>query len=496
MLDNLLKKPWFPMAIRIVLLVAFMALMLSLYLGDVLGLRASTAMIMIWTLWWPLLYISLLFVARGWCGFLCPLGLANEAGNYLHKGRAINFVKYGFIAYVVFFLVVYWEQISGLFLSVSTTLLFLGVFSLAAFVTGILIQRMLFCRLFCPIGTILGIFSRLSFIGIRTDRGVCKECKTKECLIGGKTQPCVMFNNVPSINTNRNCLICSNCVKNCPHNSARLRWVKPGEELWQDSEQSYSESAFIIALLGFATVLTTKGTELARFMNTSLSGSLLRGMDFVVAIGAAIILFLAASLLSSAIGRLNLKTSLLRFGYAYLPLVFFIMLFTITFDFLGPWLNLGDSAIIPVKSLLLVIGMAWSVYAAYKISAVLSNRPSAIPHIALILLVGMLWFLALIPNSGKEVTVVAGEDFVDIEAYSMGYKPNIILAKEGPVKLRIHSKDITHAFDINEFNVHLVLKGGETKEVLVMADKKGKFRIHCSIPGHTEAGMKGYLIVD
>ncbi|MEH6471397.1 MAG: 4Fe-4S binding protein, partial [Halopseudomonas sp.] len=36
---------------------------------------------MIWGLWFPLVFISVIFSGRSWCGILCPMGAASEWAN-------------------------------------------------------------------------------------------------------------------------------------------------------------------------------------------------------------------------------------------------------------------------------------------------------------------------------------------------------------------------------------------------------------------------------
>ncbi len=502
MLDKLCRKSWFPLINRLFSLLLFILVLFALFYGSIkilnFNFTSRVAMIAIWTLWWPLLYITLFFIARLWCGFICPLGLANEAGNYLHKSR-LNVVRWSFLAYIIFFFVVLIEQISGLFLSVATTLTFFGGFFLVAFVIGILLPRFSFCRIICPVGTLLGVFSRLSLIGIRTDKDKCEKCKTKECLVGGKTEPCPMFNNVPKIDTNRNCLICANCIKNCPHNSSKIEFVKPGREIEEEASFSLSESLFIVALLGMVTILTTNGTRLVRklqsLLGISIEGSLLRISDFFFVILLFILIFLLASLFSRSF---RLKENITKSGYLYLPLLFVIMFFTITFGFLSPFLDLNEFTVGIAKYLFLLVGITWSMLLAYKMNS--NNKISFFAHSFFILIIGLLWMFVLIAGPLNIVeaneTVVYADDLIEMNAFSMGYDPSTIIAKEGQViRIRLNDKDIDHAFDIDAFNIHVVLKGGESTEIMFMANKRGTFKYHCSVPGHTEAGMEGKLII-
>src|SRR3989344_1557809 len=130
-LNRILTKKYVPFVIRFFCLLVFLIFFLTLFYGSIrvldLNLTSNIVMFILWTIWWPFLYLSLLFFARGWCGFLCPVSLANEAGNFLvgKKGRLLNFQQWGFFAYIAFFFIALWEQISGLFLSSKMSLIFL-----------------------------------------------------------------------------------------------------------------------------------------------------------------------------------------------------------------------------------------------------------------------------------------------------------------------------------------------------------------------------------
>ncbi len=524
MLEKILKKSWFPLVTRIIFLLGFIFLMFLLYLGSLklfnIKFTNNWAMFMIWTLWWPFLYLSLLFLARGWCGFFCPLGLANEAGNYLRKGKNVNIKRWSFIAFIIFILVVFWEQASGLFLSVNTTLYFLGLFFGTAFIMGILFNRLIFCRLVCPIGTLLSVFSRLSFLGVRINKRTCSECTTKECIRGGIVEPCPLFNNVPHLNSNRNCLICTNCIKNCPYDSAKLQFIVPGKEIEKKAGFTLGESLFIVSLLGLTIILTSSGTALVRKMGLflglgELNGITLRLADFVLVIGITFLIYYLLNYLITRLGKLDyadlsdssdhsqksksfLKENLVSSGYTYLPLVFFVMTFTVVFGFLGPHLGLMEKSIALTKYIFLFVGGFWSLRLVWRLSQGWGKVCNSLFILGLVLL----WLLVLIPGplsvvdpTGTTIEVKAG-DVVQMKGFSMGFEPStIIVQKDTPVVINFSNIDIDHAFDINEFNVHNVIRGGRDTRIMFVPDQVGEFKFYCSIPGHEEAGMVGKLIV-
>ncbi|PIN80205.1 hypothetical protein COV11_04435 [Candidatus Woesearchaeota archaeon CG10_big_fil_rev_8_21_14_0_10_30_7] len=495
--QKLLKKQWFPNSLRILTLLFFIFLILVLYY-EVIKLfnnyfTSYWALFIIWTLWWPFLYISVLFFSRVWCGFLCPLGLANEYGDKLRKGKTINMNKWSFLPFVLFFVIVFLEQISGLFLSNTVTLIFFILFFSTAFIFGLLFTRWSFCKYICPIGVLLGVFSRLSFLGLRTQEEKCKVCTTRDCLTGTKAGFCPTFISVPFIKNNKDCLLCTRCIKNCPYDSPDLKLVKPGKEIIDKVNFSLNESLFIIAILGLTFTLNSRGVQFFRqLIFLDLNGWLLRLLDFSLAIGLTIIIF---TLLACFMG--NLKDNLTKLGYSYLPLVFSIMFFAIVFGFLGPSIKLSVNFVAYIKYALLNIGLIWSVYFSYK----LFDKKKFIIILASLLLIFSFWLFYLIPGPLNEVipsepVVVLPNETLIIDAYSMGFMPEtIIVETDQNVNISIKNMDVVHSFDIDEFNVHQFLMGGKTTNISFIPNKAGEFIYYCNIPGHTEAGMWGKIIV-
>jgi uncharacterized cupredoxin-like copper-binding protein len=65
------------------------------------------------------------------------------------------------------------------------------------------------------------------------------------------------------------------------------------------------------------------------------------------------------------------------------------------------------------------------------------------------------------------------------------------------VVLRLVNRDsYAHAFDIDEFNVHLTLEGKATQIIRLTPEHPGRYAFYCGSPGHRAAGMEGTLIVE
>src|SRR3989344_9071046 len=132
MINSLLKKTQILLVLRSLALIGFVLAIFVLYFGSIkliFNITNSWIMFILWTLWWPFLYITLLFLGRFWCGFICPVGLVNEIGNSISKAKKNYLLNYSWLPFVILIVVVFWEQISGLFFSTKLTMLFfLGFF--------------------------------------------------------------------------------------------------------------------------------------------------------------------------------------------------------------------------------------------------------------------------------------------------------------------------------------------------------------------------------
>tara|TARA_Y100000310_G_C20284077_1_gene623985 strand:- start:45 stop:497 length:453 start_codon:yes stop_codon:yes gene_type:complete len=97
-------------------------------------------------------------------------------------------------------------------------------------------------------------------------------------------------------------------------------------------------------------------------------------------------------------------------------------------------------------------------------------------------------------NSNQEQEI---KEF-DITASNWKFEPSTINVNKGDkVILHIVSTDVEHGFAINEFNIDVNLKPGQTVDIEFIANKKGEFLIFCNVfcgIGHSD--MEGTLIVN
>lgn len=91
----------------------------------------------------------------------------------------------------------------------------------------------------------------------------------------------------------------------------------------------------------------------------------------------------------------------------------------------------------------------------------------------------------------------AGSNEATIKIEAMRFLQDEITVEAGQlVTLRLNNKDgYAHAFDLDEFDIHLQLAAEETAEITFTPTSSGTFTFYCSSPGHQAAGMAGSLVV-
>ncbi len=102
-------------------------------------------------------------------------------------------------------------------------------------------------------------------------------------------------------------------------------------------------------------------------------------------------------------------------------------------------------------------------------------------------------------SAGVSAAVLAG--LPELTTANNQFVQREITARVGEtVALRLHNSDAAaHAFDIDAFNVHVPMPGGEDMLALFTPTTAGTYTFYCGVPGHahpaTGSGMVGTLIV-
>ncbi len=137
------------------------------------------------------------------------------------------------------------------------------------FTTGLLItigylsykRGRLFCNTICPVGTFLGLFSKVSFLKIQFDPNNCTKCG--KC-IGECKSECIDIKNY-TVDHSR-CVDCFNCLAVCQDDALKLssRKIKQAEVATTDSSRRTAIATGIALLVGpkvLADIKPTKDTS-------------------------------------------------------------------------------------------------------------------------------------------------------------------------------------------------------------------------------------------
>jgi Fe-S-cluster-containing hydrogenase component 2 len=91
----------------------------------------------------------------------------------------------------------------------------IGLAVLGVSLAGSLVYERFFCKYLCPTGALLGLFSKVSLLGIERDDNVCIDC-------GKCDKACPMSVGVSTLDTvtASECISCNECVNACPASGA------------------------------------------------------------------------------------------------------------------------------------------------------------------------------------------------------------------------------------------------------------------------------------
>lgn len=291
--------------------------------------ETNPAMMVTWFLWFPLLPLVTASVGRVWCA-VCPIAgfgdLFARIGRFnLPAPRLLKRLDFWTLI-AAFILIEFGEGLFGVDSSPGMTLAFLaGLLFVAALMT-VLYERRAFCRYLCPLAGWLGAYSALSPLEIRGNKKVCQtQCGEHSCYKGTAAVPgCPMFLYPAAMNSNAECLLCTNCVKSCENRGVQLNLRPPLVELWRNQAPTVALAVLAFVLLGIMSshwitkLPFWKGVK----ANPPLPLTVVELALFFGCIIAGVISLTMASTLSAAASREKLTANMARYGAAFIPLAF------------------------------------------------------------------------------------------------------------------------------------------------------------------------------
>ncbi|MBI3600288.1 MAG: 4Fe-4S binding protein [Nitrospinae bacterium] len=245
-LKSLIKIRPFQFTLQILPVFLFALVILSGLFGSQIPGR-NLATVLTWTIWWAGIIFLILFSGASWC-LVCPwmavgnwiqrmsfwrkndkpFGLGSRWKGSLELGALSFELKSRYPAVIFFFIVSALEL--GIFITYSPLytayLSFLILF--LAVITALIWDKNIFCRYICFVGAIIGMYSNLSPIEVRSrNKDVCAGCKTKDCINGNSNgYGCPIFEYPGGMDKNTNCILCTECIKTCPHDNMTVN-IRP-----------------------------------------------------------------------------------------------------------------------------------------------------------------------------------------------------------------------------------------------------------------------------
>jgi polyferredoxin len=220
-------------------LVAAIFFIMIIYLGF-FGTQTPTHNISLeltWGLWEPLVILSCILAARIWCA-VCPVGASSSviSRKFGLNRNVPSFIRnYGSYLAVAGIVAIFWSEVvfNIPFSPRATAILILSI-SVPALILALVYKRRIWCRFLCPLGKLVGFFSRCSILEMRANQNICNnDCMDNNCYVGkDKQEGCPVFEAPFILHNNQDCILCGNCVKNCANQVPALNLRVPGQELW------------------------------------------------------------------------------------------------------------------------------------------------------------------------------------------------------------------------------------------------------------------------
>lgn len=227
--------------------------------------KTNLVTLLIWGIWWPAMIWAAVLFGRAWCA-VCPMELVSNMSERLGRRLGIRqwalrrWVISGSIIVALYALIQF--LVAGAHINrvpAYTSMFLVGLLAMA-FVTGLIFKDRAFCRGFCPVGQLLATYGRGGMLAVRAGAGEkCQACTGKDCLMAcnrtrADARSCPSLLNPPKINSNRDCLVCGQCIKSCQPDNMRLLLRRPFPRSdVREPRANWPTTVFVMLVSGFVT---------------------------------------------------------------------------------------------------------------------------------------------------------------------------------------------------------------------------------------------------
>lgn len=270
---SVVKFPIYPYILQFGALIFFL---LFIYFGwqqpifvmdsaaEKLFLKLNFTTFIVWGIWWPSMIWIAFLIGRAWC-HVCPLELlmnfAERIGRWLRIPQKLmpKAFRNGILIIIGYLIVQFTISTFHIHRAPYGAAIFLLSLGILAFFFGFFYKYRSFCSFVCPVGILLNCYSRNAPFELRIiSEKVCNKCSTKNCKSPAtynqwNKRGCPSLLNPPKLNSNKECLLCMQCVKACPYDNIRFGIRKFFKDIVSDEKMSIAIPLFLIIITGFLT---------------------------------------------------------------------------------------------------------------------------------------------------------------------------------------------------------------------------------------------------
>lgn len=227
--------------------------------------KTNLATLLIWGVWWPGMVWMAVLLGRAWC-MVCPLELVSNVSERLARALKLpqrplrKWIASGGIIVGLYALIQ--MLVAGAHINrvpAYTSWFLVGLLAMAA-LTALVFKDRAFCRGFCPVGLLLGTYGRGGMLAVRAGSGAtCQGCTGKDCIMScnrtrSDARSCPSLLNPPKLASNKDCLVCGQCIKSCQPDNMRLllRRPFPASDV-REALASWPVTLFVMLVSGFVT---------------------------------------------------------------------------------------------------------------------------------------------------------------------------------------------------------------------------------------------------